>query len=41
VLNQDPNGPMLMVSHANTYVGLTKPWDTGEPQKYYPTGKKN
>lgn len=41
VLNQDPNGPMLMVSHANTYVGLTKPWDTGEPQKYYPTSKRN
>jgi branched-chain amino acid transport system substrate-binding protein len=41
VLNQDPSGPMLMVSHANTYVGLTKPWDTGEPQKYYPTGKRN
>jgi branched-chain amino acid transport system substrate-binding protein len=40
-LNQDPNGPMLMVSHANTYVGLTKPWDTGEPGKYYPTGKRN
>ncbi|HEY2296592.1 MAG TPA: branched-chain amino acid ABC transporter substrate-binding protein [Jatrophihabitans sp.] len=41
VLNQDPSGPMLMVSHANTYVGLTKPWDTGEPEKYYPTGKRN
>ena len=40
-LNQDPSGPMLMVSHANTYVGLTKPWDTGEPEKYYPTGKRN
>jgi branched-chain amino acid transport system substrate-binding protein len=41
ILNQDPSGPMLMVSHANTYVGLTKPWDTGEPGKYYPTGKRN
>jgi branched-chain amino acid transport system substrate-binding protein len=41
VLNQDPSGPMLMVSHANTYVGLTNKWDTGEPEKYYPTGKRN
>jgi branched-chain amino acid transport system substrate-binding protein len=41
VLNQDPNGPMLMVSHANTNVGLTKPWDPGEPDKFYPTGKRN
>ena len=41
VLNQDPSGPMLMVSHANTNPGLTKTWDPGEPQKYYPTGKRN
>jgi branched-chain amino acid transport system substrate-binding protein len=41
VLNQDPNGPMLMVSQANTNPGLTKTWDPGEPQKYYPTGKRN
>jgi len=41
VLNQDPNGPMLMVSEANTNPGLTKAWDPGEPGKYYPTGKRN
>jgi branched-chain amino acid transport system substrate-binding protein len=41
ILNQDPNGPLLMVSHANTNVGLTKTWDPGEPGKYYPTGKRN
>jgi branched-chain amino acid transport system substrate-binding protein len=41
VLNQDPNGPMLMVSHANTNPGLTKTWDAGEPAKYYPTGGRN
>jgi branched-chain amino acid transport system substrate-binding protein len=41
VLNQDPDGPMLMVSHANTNVGLTKKWEPGEPEKYYPTGKRN
>jgi branched-chain amino acid transport system substrate-binding protein len=41
VLNQDPSGPMLMVSHANTNPGLTKAWDPGEPDKYYPTGNRN
>lgn len=41
VLNKDSTGPMLMVSHANTNPGLTKKWDTGEPQKYYPTSKRN
>jgi branched-chain amino acid transport system substrate-binding protein len=41
VLNQDPKGPMLMVSHANTNPGLTKTWDPGEPQKYFPTGKRS
>jgi branched-chain amino acid transport system substrate-binding protein len=41
VLNQDNTGPMLMVSHANTNPGLTKTWSTGEPDKYYPSGKRN
>ena len=41
ILNQDPNGPMLMVSQANTNPGLTKTWDPGEPEKYYPSGKRN
>jgi branched-chain amino acid transport system substrate-binding protein len=41
VLNQDPTGPMLMISHANTNPGLTKAWDPGEPEKYYPTGTRN
>ncbi len=41
VLNQDPKGPMLMISNANTNPGLTKPWNPGEPEKYYPTGKRN
>ncbi len=40
-LNQDSTGPMLMVSHANTNPGLTKTWDTGEPEKYYPAGTRN
>jgi len=41
VLDQDPSGPMLMVSHANTNPGLTKAWDTGEPDKYYPAKTRN
>ena len=41
ILNQDPSGPMLMISHANTNPGLTKAWDPGEPDKYYPTGTRN
>jgi len=41
ILNQDPSGPMVMVSNANTNPGLTKTWDVGEPGKYYPTGKRN
>jgi branched-chain amino acid transport system substrate-binding protein len=41
ILNQDPNGPMLMVSHANTNPGLTKKWDAGEPDKYYPKTTRN
>jgi branched-chain amino acid transport system substrate-binding protein len=40
-LNQDSTGPMLMVSHANTNPGLTKAWDPGEPDKYFPTGTRN
>lgn len=41
VLNQDPSGPMLMVSHANTYPGMTQAWDAGDPDKYYPTKTRN
>ena len=41
VLNEDTTGPMLMISHANTNPGLTKAWDPGEPDKYYPTGVRN
>ncbi|CAB4974071.1 unannotated protein [freshwater metagenome] len=41
VLNQDPKGPMVMVSNANTNPGLTKAWNPGEPTKYYPTGFRN
>jgi branched-chain amino acid transport system substrate-binding protein len=38
ILNQ---APMLMVSHANTNPGLTKPWDPGEPQKFQVSGQKS
>jgi branched-chain amino acid transport system substrate-binding protein len=44
LLNRAPNGPVAMLSSANTAVGLTHfaPWnDKGEPNIYYPTGKRN
>src|SRR5581483_1192184 len=44
VLNRAANGPIAMVSPANTYVGLTHTGPgaaAGEPGKYYPTGKRN
>ena len=44
VLNRAPNGPVGMVSPANTYVGLTHAGPgtaPGEPDKYYPSGKRN
>ena len=40
-LNQDADGPMLMVSNANTNPGLTKTWDVGEPDKYFPSGTRS
>jgi branched-chain amino acid transport system substrate-binding protein len=42
--NRAANGPLAMVSPANTYVGLTHSGPgtaAGEPGKYYPTGKRN
>ncbi len=41
ILNEDPTGPMFMMSHANTNPGLTKAWDPGEPEKFYPSGVRN
>jgi branched-chain amino acid transport system substrate-binding protein len=44
ILNRAPNGPVAMISPANTYVGLTHGGAgtaAGEPGKYYPTGKRN
>lgn len=41
ILNQSPSGAMTMVSNANTNPGLTKPWNPGEPDVYYPTGVRN
>jgi branched-chain amino acid transport system substrate-binding protein len=44
ILNRAPNGPVAMISPANTYVGLTHAGpgtSAGEPGKYYPTGKRN
>jgi len=44
VLNRAPDGPLGMISPANTYVGLTHTGPgtaAGEPNKYYPSGKRN
>jgi len=44
VLNRAPDGPVAMISPANTYVGLTHAGPgtaAGEPDKYYPSGKRN
>jgi branched-chain amino acid transport system substrate-binding protein len=44
VLNRANPGPMAMVSPANTSPGLTTDGpgaETGEPDKYYPTGTRN
>jgi branched-chain amino acid transport system substrate-binding protein len=44
ILNRAPNGPLGMVSPANTAVELTHTasWTApGEPGVYYPTGKRN
>jgi branched-chain amino acid transport system substrate-binding protein len=44
VLNQAPNGPVAMVSPANTLVCLTEGGpgcESSEPDKYYPTGTRN
>jgi branched-chain amino acid transport system substrate-binding protein len=42
--NRAPSGPLAQISPANTYVGLTHGGPgtaAGEPNKYYPTGKRN
>jgi branched-chain amino acid transport system substrate-binding protein len=41
ILNQAPGGAMTMVSNANTNPGLTKSWNPGEPDIYYPLGFRN
>ena len=44
ILNRAQDGPIAMISPANTYVGLTHRGPgtaAGEPEKYQPTGKKN
>jgi branched-chain amino acid transport system substrate-binding protein len=32
---------LLMISPCNTYPGLTRPFGPGEPDKHYPTGRRN
>jgi branched-chain amino acid transport system substrate-binding protein len=44
VLNRASNGPVAMISPANTYPGLTQGGPgtvKGEPNTYYPTGQRN
>jgi len=41
VLNQAPGGGLLLISPANTYGCLTEPCAGNEPEKYYPSGKRN
>ncbi len=44
VANRAPDGPLAMVSPANTYPGLTisgPGTESGEPDNYYPTGTRN
>jgi branched-chain amino acid transport system substrate-binding protein len=44
VVNRATNGPLAMVSPANTYPGLTvggPGTESGEPDNYYPTGQRN
>jgi branched-chain amino acid transport system substrate-binding protein len=41
ILNQAPGGAITMVSDANTNPGLTKSWNPGEPDIYYPLGFRN
>ena len=40
ILNQ-ATPPLGMISPANTNVGLTKKFNPGDPEKYYPSGKRN
>jgi branched-chain amino acid transport system substrate-binding protein len=44
VLDRAPDGPLAMVSPANTYPGLTisgPGTESGEPDNYYPSGERN
>jgi branched-chain amino acid transport system substrate-binding protein len=41
ILNQAPGGGLQLLSPANTYGCLTEPCSGNEPEKYYPSGKRN
>jgi branched-chain amino acid transport system substrate-binding protein len=40
IMNQAPDGGLILISPANTYGCLTEPCGGNEPEKYYPTGKR-
>ena len=44
ILNDAPDGPLVMVSPGNTLICLTEPADTcvkGQPESFYPSGKRS
>ena len=41
VLNKAPGGGLMLISPANTYGCLTEPCAGNEPEKYYPSSKRN
>ena len=40
LVNGTPETTLLQVSSSNTYPGMTVPWEPGEPEKYFPSGKR-
>lgn len=41
IMNDGSEGPLAMVSHANSNPGLTRAWGLNEPQKFYPGGERS
>jgi branched-chain amino acid transport system substrate-binding protein len=38
IMNRAAGGPLAMISGGSVNPGLVRPWEPGEPGKYYPTG---
>ncbi len=41
LLNEAPGGPLSVVSPVVSYPGLTQPWQPGEPDSFYPSGRRS